>query len=149
MEIDHHAQLTILRELLFHPEAHFGELNKTGLTNDHFTFHLKRLIDKGLIEKTDEVYKLTPMGLEIAGRLDVKNLEFIKQPKVGVSICVTRNNGRELLLGRRRKDPNRGQCGFYAQKVRFGESLFETAKNACLMKLVWRPNLNMLANDGS
>jgi 8-oxo-dGTP diphosphatase len=129
MNIDHQVQLTILRELLFNPQAHFAQLNKTELTNDHFSFHLKLLLDKGLIEKVGEVYQLTPMGLEIAGRLDVKNLEFVKQPKVGVSICV--REGDKVLLGKRLKDPNIGQCGFYAQKVRFGESLFETAKK-CL-----------------
>lgn len=131
MNIDHEVQITILKELLFNPEARFAQLNKTGLTNDHFTFHLKHLVEKGLIEKIKDVYKLTPMGLEIAGRLDVKNLEFVKQPKVGVSICVTRNNGKEVLMGRRMKDPQKGKIGFYAEKVRFGESLIETAKR-CL-----------------
>ena len=132
MTIDHEVQLTILRELLFNPQAHFAQLNKTELTNDHFTFHLKHLLDKGLIEKTGEVYQLTPMGLEIAGRLDVKNLEFVKQPKVGVSLCVTRNAGKEVLMGKRLKDPSKGLVGFYAEKVRFGESLFQTAKR-CLL----------------
>lgn len=132
MNIDHEVQLTILKELLFNPEAHFAQLNKTELTNDHFTFHIKHLLDKGLIEKAGDVYRLTAMGLEIAGRLDVKNLEFVKQPKVGVSICVTRNNGQEVLLGKRLKAPNIGQSGFYAQKVKFGESLYTSAKS-CLL----------------
>ena len=128
--IDHQVQLSILRELLFNPQAHFAQLNKTELTNDQFTFHLKHLVEKGLVEKQGEIYQLTPMGLEVAGRLDVKVLDFVKQPKVGVSICV--RDGNKVLLGKRLKDPNKGQIGFYAEKVRFGESLLETAKR-CLL----------------
>ncbi len=126
--------MAILRELLFNPKARFAELNKTGLTNDHFTFHLKRLIERGLVEKKDEVYLLTPQGLEIAGRLDIKEMEIVHQPKLGVSICVTRRNKGKLqvLLGKRLRDPSKDKVGFYAEKVRFGESLYETARR-CLV----------------
>ncbi|OGG17716.1 hypothetical protein A2721_00545 [Candidatus Gottesmanbacteria bacterium RIFCSPHIGHO2_01_FULL_47_48] len=130
MYLDHQVQLSILRELLFRPQARFTELNKTGLTSDHFTFHLKHLMEKGLVEKRDEVYQLTPYGLDVAGRLDIKTMKFVAQPKVGVAICVTRKNGggTEVLIGRRLKDPHKGKAGmFYAEKVRLGESLFDTA----------------------
>lgn len=130
MDIDHEAQLTILRELLFHPEAHFAQLNKTDLTNDHFTFHLKHLIDKGLVEKMGENYKLTPYGLELAGRLDVKEMKIVRQPKIGVAVFVVRKNKgqQEILIGRRLKDPSIGKAGiFFAQKVHLGESLLDTA----------------------
>lgn len=37
----HEAQTSILRELLFHPQAGFAELQRpTGLGSDHFKFHI-------------------------------------------------------------------------------------------------------------
>ena len=48
----HAAQTSILRELLFHPDAGYTELQKpTGLTSDHFNFHIARLMDLGLVKK--------------------------------------------------------------------------------------------------
>lgn len=134
MDIDHEVQLTILRELLFNPQARFSQLNTTELTNDHFTFHLKHLINRGIVEKVGETYQLTTYGLEVAGRLDVKTLQIVRQPKVGVSICVERKvkGASELLLGTRLRDPIKGHVSFYTQKVLLGESLLETAKR-CLL----------------
>jgi len=130
MFIDHEVQLSILRELLFHPRARFSQLNQTDLTNDHFTFHLTHLIKNGLVEKVNDLYNLTSQGLEIAGRLDIKTLQFVRQPKVGVAVFVTRRfRGQpQVLVGRRLKDPSFGKAGmFFAEKVRIGESLLETA----------------------
>lgn len=129
MKINHEIQLIILKQLMYHPKARFRDLNKTDLTNDHFTFHLKRLIKIGLIEKENSFYRLTPKGLEITGRLDPKILEIIRPPKVGVCLFITRRNkGRvEILLQERLRDPFKGSIGSPTEKVRFGESFEETA----------------------
>lgn len=43
----HDAQTSILRELLFHPNAGYAKLQRpTGLTSDHFNFHINRLIER-------------------------------------------------------------------------------------------------------
>ena len=133
MQIDHNVQLDILKQLLFKPKARFRDLNKSDLTNDHFTFHLKRLIGLGLIEKEGNIYQLTPPGLEIAGRLDLKSMQIVRPPKVGVCLFITREKeGKiEVLLEERLKDPSKGKIGSHTQKVSFGESLFETAER-CL-----------------
>lgn len=57
----HSAQTSILRELLFHPHAGYAVLQKpTGLTSEHFNFHITRLVDLGLVEKvTRGTYRLT------------------------------------------------------------------------------------------
>ncbi len=48
----HDAQTSILRELLFRPEAGFAELQKpTKLTSDHFNFHIALLVEVGYVEK--------------------------------------------------------------------------------------------------
>jgi len=131
MEIHHEVQLAILKQLLFYPESRFSELNTEGLDNNHFNFHLKRLVELGLVEKTGQIYKLTPSGLEIAGRLDLKVMEFPRQPKVGVALYVEK--GGKVLLGKRLKDPGKNTWNFYTRKVRFKESVYETAR-VCLLE---------------
>jgi ADP-ribose pyrophosphatase YjhB (NUDIX family) len=137
MQIDHTVQLSILKQLLYKPKARFRDLNTFDLTNDHFTFHIKRLIDLGLVDKISNLYKLTPTGLEIAGRLDLEKLQVIKQPKVGVLLCVTRKKlgVNEVLLEERLRDPSKGKIGFHTEKVHFGESLQETVKRCLEMEI--------------
>lgn len=133
MQIEHEVQLSILKQLLFKPKARFRDLNKLDITNDHFTFHLKRLIKLGIIYKEGIHYKLTPEGLEVAGRLDLKNMEIIKQPKIGVCLFITRlhKGQKEILLEERLKDPQKGKVGSHTEKIKFGESIYDTAKR-CL-----------------
>jgi ADP-ribose pyrophosphatase YjhB (NUDIX family) len=135
MEIDHRVQLSILKQLLFAPRSRFSELNRFNLDNDHFVFHLQRLVNLDLVQKKAVYYSLTPRGIETAGRLDLASLKIVKKPKVGVLIFLTRKKGnrREVLLGRRRRDPGKGKSGFYAGKVRFGEPL-EASAARCLFK---------------
>ncbi|MDP1743753.1 MAG: hypothetical protein Q8L51_03105, partial [Candidatus Amesbacteria bacterium] len=79
MQIEHEVQLGILRQLLFKPESRFAELNTNKLDNNHFNFHLKRLVELVLVSKTDIGYKLTSEGLNIANKLDIRNTEIVKQ----------------------------------------------------------------------
>jgi ADP-ribose pyrophosphatase YjhB (NUDIX family)/predicted transcriptional regulator len=128
MQITHYIQLQILKQLLFKPLSTFTELNVTGVSTDHFNFHLKQLIKLGIVEKKDDYYKLTTKGMELAGRIDPTSGLELKQPKVGVAVCLMREltGNYEFLLGERLRDQSIGRVGFYTSKVRFGESLFET-----------------------
>lgn len=126
----HKVQTSILRALLFVPYAGFAELQKTtDLTSDHFTFHVKKLIDAGLVEKTDTKYSLTPHGKEYANRMDTDENEIEKQPKVSVALIVERQNGgrREFIVQQRLKQPYYGFYGRLGGKVRWGESFEEAA----------------------
>jgi hypothetical protein len=50
----HSAQTSILRELLFHPQANYAALQKpTGLPSDHFNFHISRLVEQTAIYSED------------------------------------------------------------------------------------------------
>lgn len=127
----HDAQTSILRELLFHPDAGYATLQKpTGLTSDHFNFHIARLVELGLVEKIARgKYRLTPKGKEYANRLDTDNNTVERQPKVTMLIGLTRmHNGRqEYLFQQRLKNPYYGFWGLFSGKVRWGETLFEAA----------------------
>lgn len=128
----HPIQAGILRVLMFKPEAKFSDLNTGGVSSDHFTFHVKKLLELGLIEKTGEgLYRLTAPGKEFTNRFDtdVKHIVLERQAKIGVSIVCTRERtGKtEYLIQQRLKQPYYGFYGFVTGKVRWGESVHETA----------------------
>jgi predicted transcriptional regulator len=97
----HEAQTLILRELLFRPEAGFAQLQKpTGLTGDHFNFHISRLVELGLVEKAGRgLYCLSLAGKEYANKLDTDSNTIERQPKIAVMLAIGRdNNGKEDFL---------------------------------------------------
>ncbi len=127
----HEAQVAILRHLLFKPAAAFNELQKTtGLSSDHFNFHVKKLIEEGYVEKTEKSYRLTHKGKEYANRMDTDENEIEKQPKVSVAITLERVNEKgetEYLFQQRKKNPYFGFWGRVGGKIRWGESILEAA----------------------
>lgn len=130
MEDLHEIQFSILKELLFNNGAHFSSLNKTELTNDHFTFHIKRLVELELIEKKDNKYFLTSKGKEFSGRLDTDSLKIEKFGKNGVLLTAIKkeNNEKYYLVQQRMKEPFSESFGFITGKVRYGDTALETAK---------------------
>ncbi len=126
----HEFQATILRELLFHPGARFRDLNKVNVTNDHFTFHLNRLVNEGLITKENGLYTLTQTGKEFANRLDTESLKLERQGKIAVALHAVRQRKgtEEYLIHKRLKEPFYGWCGSNSGKVRWGETPLTAAK---------------------
>lgn len=126
----HKIQMLILRELLFNPNSRFTDLNIQGLSNDHFSYHIKVLIEQGYVEKTNSKYSLTVNGKEFANRMDTDDASIEKQPKVAVMIVATKqDNAKKLLLVQKRtKEPYFGYSGFITGKIRFGEKILEAAR---------------------
>lgn len=133
LEVDiHSAQMSILRELLFHPSAGFTSLQKpTGLDSDHFKFHIARLVELGYVAKTtDNKYSLTTLGKEYSNRLDTDNNTIEKQPKSSVIIVAVRGEGKskQILLQQRLKQPFFGYWCRLGGKIRWGETLVQAAE---------------------
>ena len=127
----HDAQVVILRELLFHPSVSFAKLQKmTGMQSDHFNFHLQKLVELKLVEKVSRgTYTLTPRGKEYANKLDTDNNTVERQPKTAVILVIERTvkGKKEYLLQERLKQPFYGFWGCPTGKVRWGETITETA----------------------
>lgn len=127
----HAAQTSILRELLFRPQAGYAQLQKpTGLTSDHFNFHIKRLVEIGFVDKIKPgTYKLTPRGKEYANKLDTDQNTIERQPKAAVLLAITRtrNGQTEYLFQERLKHPYYGYWGFLTGKIRWSETILEAA----------------------
>lgn len=130
----HDFQISILRELLFHPQARFRDLKKVEVTNDHFSFHLNQLIKEGLVEKVNSKYSLTFKGKEFANRMDTDSLELEHQAKIAIALHPVRiKNGKmEYLVHKRLKEPFYGWYGSQSGKVRWGEKPEETAHRELL-----------------
>lgn len=129
----HDAQMVILRELLFHPSAGFAKLQKnTNMTSDHFSFHIKKLVELGLVEKVSRgTYSLSPNGKEYANKLDTDSNTVERQPKSAVVLAIERTNkngGKEYLFQERLKQPYFGFFGFPTGKIRWGETIIQTAE---------------------
>ena len=128
----HPAQAVILRYLLFTPHAAFADLQKaTDLTSDHFSFHIKKLIEQGYVDKTAKHYKLTHKGKEYANRMDTDENAIEKQPKISVAITLERKNSkdeREFLFQQRKKNPYYDFWGRVGGKIRWGETVIQAAE---------------------
>lgn len=129
-EIDlHPVQSEILRALLFLPMAKFSQLNLSGLTNDHFTFHIKKLLENGLVEKVGMKYTLSTKGKEFANRMDTDTAKIERQAKLAVLVVGIKEEGEiKYLVQQRLKQPYFGFHGFVSGKIRWGEKLEEAAK---------------------
>lgn len=130
----HEAQAKILTALLFTPGSRFRDLNKLGLSTDHFTFHIKKLLELGLVSKSGVKYSLTEKGKEFSNRMDTDTSKIERQPKVAVLVVGIKNIGRKTLIltQKRLKEPFYGYTGFITGKVRWGESLLDAAKRELL-----------------
>lgn len=131
----HDAQLAILRELLFHPSSNYATLQRpTGMTSDHFNFHIARLVELGLVERVEKGrYRLSIAGKEYANKLDTDNNTVERQPKVAVLLAIWQGSGneRKLLVQQRIKNPNYGFYGFPTGKIRWGETIVQAAEREC------------------
>lgn len=127
----HQVQAKILKVLLFKPQARFAELNITQLTTDHFTFHIKQLVESGMMVKGAEgLYQLTAKGKEFANRFDTEKVALERQAKLAVLIVAIKviNNVTKFISQQRLKQPFYGYQGFVGGKIRWGETVLETAE---------------------
>jgi ADP-ribose pyrophosphatase YjhB (NUDIX family)/predicted transcriptional regulator len=129
-DLNSSVQKQILNKLMFSENLKYSDLEKVIDNHDLFNYHLKELIAKGYIEKTDSVYSLTAGGRQYVSHME-EDGELQKQFKVGMFINVVRRNDKgnhELLLYKRLKHPHYGYTGSVSGKLKWGESLEDNLK---------------------
>jgi ADP-ribose pyrophosphatase YjhB (NUDIX family) len=122
----HPIQGEVLRVLTFKQVARFSQLNSFKVTSDHFNFHVKRLLELALVEKTSQgLYSLSIKGKEFANRMDTDTAKLEKQAKLSVVVVGVREvHGRiQYLVQQRLKQPYYGFYGFVSGKMRWGETV--------------------------
>lgn len=122
----HKAQISILDMLRHTEEARFSDLMQpTGLTSDAFKFHIRKLAQAGVAEKTsDRTYRLTAYGKEIANTINRETRAAQKQPKQSVMVIISRTTDKgdiEYLLQQRLRNPFYHYWSFITGPIRWGE----------------------------
>ncbi len=144
----HAAQTSILRELLFVPEAGFAELQKpTGLASNHFNFHIARLVELGFVEQVRTGrYRLTVKGKEYANRLDTDERTIERQAKITVLLVPSRerpDGETEYMIQQRLKQPFYGRHGFMSGKIRWGETVIQGAERELMEEAGLRADMTL------
>ncbi len=113
----HKYQRLILQRLLFNKGIRFSDLNNLRIGSDRFNFHLKKLIENGLVIKKENLYSLSAKGKEFANRAE-------KQAKLGVALNIYKNDGdsRKYLIQKRSKEPFTDWYGTPSGKIEYGEN---------------------------
>ncbi len=104
----------------------FNEIEKaSNIRSNELSYHLKRLMDDGLITKKGEDYILTRTGETTAERI-----AHFTGKEVGhmVVVIVAIRKGDKIVLLKREKRPFKGYWGMIGGKTRFDESIPEAVK---------------------
>jgi ADP-ribose pyrophosphatase YjhB (NUDIX family) len=126
----HYYQIELVKRLAETPALRFNDLLIEGLESEHMNYHLKQLIDQGLVEKINSNYALTDSGKDYCNLMDSETEIIEKQPKTSIIIWGVRKNKKgeiEHLLNKRLRQPYYGKIGRITGKVKFGETLKEAA----------------------
>ncbi len=130
--LDHHIQRAIVYRLALTPSLKFSELKPDTLENKLFTYHLKKVVAAGLVEKNaDGEYALTSEG-RLLGVHVLENTQAIADRAYSVLFLVIRrkSDGAHLLY-RRKSHPLFGRVGFMHATPNSHESSVETAARIC------------------
>lgn len=100
----HQIQRYILKVLSSCVTARFSELRPPRTDSNLFSYHLKCLIRDGLVEKSEDGYRLAAKGLAYVDRVSYEKFEPRLQPKI-ITMTFVKNSSNELLVVQRTKQP--------------------------------------------
>lgn len=119
-------QYHILVELTRHSQRRYSQLRPRDVEGNLFMYHLKGLINDGLVEKADGQYQLTLKGLQFVGTLSLKTGRPRKQPKI-LNAIICRNEAGEYLFTRWHRQPNTNLVSFPHGMMHYGEKVMDMA----------------------
>ncbi len=124
-------QAGILWELYQNDTLSFSALNADKLSSDQFSYHLRRLSQRQLIEKTsDGSYRLTVMGRSKAILLDGTGNQRIIQGYLACRLVISKivDGVEHLLMQERQRVPFKGYLAEPGGKILYGEDMQEAAE---------------------
>ena len=131
--LDHHFQRSIVYRLALASRLKFSELKPDTLDNKLFTYHLKKVMSAGFIEKdADGYYELTPKGRRLGAHV-LDNAEALFDRAYSVLfLAVQRKHDGAWLLYRRKTHPLLGRVGFMHATPNATDAVAKTAHLVCL-----------------
>lgn len=133
--LDHHIQRSIVYRLAFSRGLRFSELKPDVLENKLFTYHLKKVLSAGYVQKSsDGLYSLTPEGRRLGVHvLETENILPALADSV-LFLLIRRASDGAWLLYRRKTHPLQGRVGFMHCRPEIDQNSTDTAA-ACLQKI--------------
>ncbi len=100
MHIDHHLQLSTLQKLAdSNSVIKYSDLKDGTIENSLFSYHLNKLIQRGMVEKQGDGYTLTIEGSRWLNDNGI-GLRPKESPRISVAVVV-QNDAGEFLIGQR------------------------------------------------
>ena len=130
--LDHHIQKSIVYDLAFAESLRFSDLKPDELENKAFTYHLKKVISAGLVEKLDDGrYTLTMKGRRV-GKGALKKESRLLDRAYSILLLAVRNiEDDSWLLYKRQTQPLLGLTGFMQAQPVAETDARSTAEKTC------------------
>ncbi|MCA9330855.1 hypothetical protein KC957_02310 [Candidatus Saccharibacteria bacterium] len=130
--LEHHIQRAIVYRLALTPSLKFSELKPGTIENKLFTYHLKKVVVAGLVEKSDDgQYALTPQGRLLGVHVLERTEAMADRAYSVLFLVIRRKSDGAWLLYKRGSHPLYGRVGFMHATPNAHESSLETAKRTC------------------
>ena len=124
--LEHHTQKHIMSVLYRQKYARFRDLRPPRVDTNLYSYHLKKLVSQGFVQKTTHGYTLDKKGLLYSDRVSHKNMLVRTQPKM-ISMLVVQNSDGDVLLQKRGKQPYIKQWTLPYGKVHIDDATVECA----------------------
>lgn len=122
----HPIQSHILKKLTLSKSSRYSEIKPSGVESNKFSYHLRTLLDSGMVERLTLGYQLTPRGKRYVDKMSLQSFYPRSQPKI-VTVIICKNTVGECLLFKYKKQPFYDLYGFPSGKIHFGETIIEAA----------------------
>lgn len=122
----HHIQRAIILSLAMRSPLSFTELQPPRLPNNTFSYHLKKLIDRGYVEHVGNRYIPTRKALKVVAA--IPNQKARTTSPTPITMFYVTNLDGEVLLLNRNYAPFQGWYGLPSGTIHLGESLDEAAE---------------------
>lgn len=143
--LNHHLQRTIVYKLAFVPNMRFSDLKPDIIENKLFTYHLKKVIAAGYVDKQqDGTYELTPEGRRIGMRIVDTQYSLADKAESVLFLAIRRRHDKAWLLYKRATHPMLGKVGFMHTIPNADETTTQTAYNVCKRKTGIEGNFRQL-----
>ena len=111
--LDHHIQKSIVYDLAFADSLRFSDLKPDDMENKAFTYHLKKVVKAGLVQKqVDGHYSLTMKGRRVGKGALKKESRLLDRAYSILLLAVRRSEDDAWLLYKRQTQPLLGLTGF-------------------------------------
>lgn len=122
--IDHYLQAEVIKKLASSEDpVRFSNLKDDGIDNSLFMYHVNKLIDRGLVEKSEDGFTLTVKGVRWANFAGVNHDFNIITPRPLIQFVIL-NNQNEVLISSRR-----GQLKDKLNAYLFPGNVYQYGKN--------------------